>query len=91
MSFRMQIVITTQYYGYQDLLDNNQQANEKYSKAFSDFFQQKLNVPPKRGYITFIDSGRGNMGYAIRFLDGWPTFLTLSIRYDGTTFATILG
>ena len=49
----------------QDSLDNiNQQANEKYSKAFSDFFQQKLNVPAKRGYITFIDPGRGNMGYA---------------------------
>lgn len=49
----------------QDSLDNiNEEANEKYSKAFFDFFQQKLNVPAKRGYIAFIDPGRGNMGYA---------------------------
>lgn len=49
----------------QDSLDNiNQQANEKYSKAFFDFFQKKLDVPANRGYITFIDPGRENMGYA---------------------------
>jgi len=47
-----------------DSLDNiNRQANEKYSKAFFDFFQKKLGVPADRGYITFIDPGRENMGY----------------------------
>jgi phenylpyruvate tautomerase len=62
----------------QDSLDNiNHQANEKYSKAFFDFFQQKLNVPAKRGYITFIDPGRGNMGYATisRRLANIPNFI----------------
>ena len=49
----------------QDSLDNiNDEANEKYSKAFFEFFQQKLGVPAKRGYISFIDPGRGNIGYA---------------------------
>ena len=49
----------------QDSLDNiNDEANEKYSKAFFEFFQQKLDVPAKRGYISFIDPGRGNIGYA---------------------------
>ena len=47
----------------QDSLDNiNRQSNEKYIKAFFDFFQKKLSVPANRGYITFIDPGRENMG-----------------------------
>lgn len=47
----------------QDSLDNiNREVNEKYSKAFFDFFQKKLGVPGNRGYIAFIDPGRGNMG-----------------------------
>lgn len=47
----------------QDSLDNiNPKANEKYSKAFFDFFQEKLGVPANRGYITFSDPGRENMG-----------------------------
>jgi phenylpyruvate tautomerase len=47
-----------------DSLDNiNREANEKYSKAFFDFFQEKLSVPANRGYITYIDPGRENMGY----------------------------
>jgi phenylpyruvate tautomerase len=51
--------------GIQDSLDNiNPQANERYSKAFFDFFQQQLGVPANRGYITFIDPGRENMGCA---------------------------
>ena len=51
--------------GIQESLDNiNQQANEKYSKGFSAFFQKKLGVPANRGYMAFIDPGRANMGYA---------------------------
>jgi len=47
-----------------DSLDNiNQQANERYSKEFFEFFQQQLGVPANRGYITFIDPGRENMGH----------------------------
>lgn len=63
----------------QDSLDNiNRQANEKYAKAFFDFFQKKLGVPAKRGYITFVDPGRENMGYAtLCSLESWPTWLTL--------------
>jgi hypothetical protein len=54
----------------QDSLDNiNRQANEQYVKAFFDFFQKKLDVPATRGYITFIDPGRENMGYA-KFSEG---------------------
>ena len=50
----------------QDSLDNlNWQANEKYSKAFYDFFQKELGVLGNRGYIAFIDPGRENMGYAM--------------------------
>jgi len=45
-------------------LDNiNTEANERYSKAFFDFFQEKLGVPGDRGYITFIDPGRGFIGH----------------------------
>lgn len=33
-------------------LDNlNVEANEKYSKAFFDFFKEKLGVPGDRGYV----------------------------------------
>jgi phenylpyruvate tautomerase len=33
-------------------LDNiNPEANEKYSKAFFDFFHKKLKVPGDRGYM----------------------------------------
>ncbi|KAF8162838.1 Tautomerase/MIF superfamily [Crassisporium funariophilum] len=47
-----------------DSLDNiNREVNEKYSKAFFDFFQEKLGVPSNRGYIAFIDPGRANMGH----------------------------
>jgi len=41
----------------------NQEANVKYSKDFFGFFESKLGVPDNRGYITFIDPGRPNMGY----------------------------
>ncbi|KAJ7184392.1 Tautomerase/MIF superfamily [Mycena filopes] len=45
-------------------LDNlNPEANEKYSLALSEFFQEKLNIPSDRGYITFNDPGRGYLGY----------------------------
>ncbi|KAG5722546.1 hypothetical protein E4T56_gene2930 [Termitomyces sp. T112] len=45
-------------------LDNlNEQANETYSKAFFDFFKEKLGIPGDRGYITFIDPGRAFFGH----------------------------
>ncbi|KAI0806896.1 Tautomerase/MIF [Fomes fomentarius] len=37
--------------------------NEQYSKAFFAYFKEKLGVPDDRGYITFIDPGRANIGY----------------------------
>jgi len=50
----------------QDSLDNiNEQANEGYSKVFFKFFEEKLGIPGNRGYITFIDPGRANMGFVI--------------------------
>lgn len=57
----------------QDSLDNiSEQLNEEYSKAFFQFFKEKLDLPGNRGYITYIDPGRANMGYvpkhAIAFL-----------------------
>ena len=49
----------------QEFLDNiNRQANERYSKAFFEYFQQRLGVSANRGYITFVDPGRENLGYA---------------------------
>ncbi|KAI0355020.1 Tautomerase/MIF [Trametes cingulata] len=45
-------------------LDNiNPKVNEEYSKAFFAFFKEKLGVPDNRGYITFYDPGRVNLGY----------------------------
>ncbi|KAI0648335.1 Tautomerase/MIF [Trametes meyenii] len=45
-------------------LDNiNPDANLEYSKAFFAFFKEKLGVPDDRGYITFVDPGRTNIGY----------------------------
>ncbi|KAG5642399.1 hypothetical protein DXG03_002831 [Asterophora parasitica] len=44
-------------------LDNiNTELNEQYSKAFFEFFKKKLDVPGDRGYITYIDPGRGFIG-----------------------------
>ncbi|KAI9059704.1 Tautomerase/MIF [Trametes coccinea BRFM310] len=45
-------------------LDNiNPKANEEYSKKFFAFFKEKLGVPDDRGYITFVDPGRPNIGF----------------------------
>ncbi|GBE83366.1 Tautomerase/MIF [Sparassis latifolia] len=45
-------------------LDNlSPESNEKYSKALFDFFEEKLGVPNDRGYITFFDPKRENMGF----------------------------
>ncbi|KAG6898237.1 hypothetical protein C0992_002251 [Termitomyces sp. T32_za158] len=45
-------------------LDNlNEHENEMYCKLFFGFFMEKLRIPGDRGYITFIDPGRGFIGY----------------------------
>ncbi|KAI0831689.1 Tautomerase/MIF [Trametes gibbosa] len=45
-------------------LDNISPAqNEVYSKAFFAFFKEKLGVEDTRGYVSFIDPGRANIGY----------------------------
>lgn len=45
-------------------LDNlNPASNEKYSKGFFEFFKEELGIENDRGYITFIDPGRGYLGY----------------------------
>ncbi|KJA15959.1 hypothetical protein HYPSUDRAFT_71736 [Hypholoma sublateritium FD-334 SS-4] len=47
-----------------DSLDNiSEQLNEEYSKAFFKFFKEKLDLPGNRGYITYIDPGRANIGH----------------------------
>ncbi|KAF5331155.1 hypothetical protein D9619_006056 [Psilocybe cf. subviscida] len=47
-----------------DSLDNiNREVNEVYSKTFFQFFKEKLGTAGNRGYITFIDPGRANMGH----------------------------
>ncbi|KDR81866.1 hypothetical protein GALMADRAFT_90274 [Galerina marginata CBS 339.88] len=47
-----------------DSLDNiSEELNEGYSKAFFKFFKDKLGVKDDRGYVTFIDPGRANMGH----------------------------
>ncbi|KAI4523220.1 Tautomerase/MIF [Schizophyllum commune Loenen D] len=56
----------------------NPAANEKYSKALSEFLKEKLGLSNDRGYMfvlsyAFIDPGNANLGY------------------QGTTFATIFG
>ncbi|KAF8590507.1 Tautomerase/MIF [Ramaria rubella] len=45
-------------------LDNiNPEANEKYSATFFSYFKEKLGVPGNRGYISFYDPGRANLGF----------------------------
>ncbi|KAH9842540.1 Tautomerase/MIF [Rhodofomes roseus] len=45
-------------------LDNlSPELNEQYSKTFFEFFKEHLGVEGKRGYITFADLGRINVGY----------------------------
>ncbi|KAF8881954.1 Tautomerase/MIF superfamily [Gymnopilus junonius] len=47
-----------------DSLDNiSEQQNEGYSKAFFEFFEEKLGTKGNRGYVTYIDPGRPNMGF----------------------------
>ncbi|KAI5118420.1 hypothetical protein M0805_005504 [Coniferiporia weirii] len=41
----------------------NAQANVGYSKSFFEFFKEKLGIQDNRGYITFNDPGRENMGF----------------------------
>ncbi|EJD06168.1 Tautomerase/MIF [Fomitiporia mediterranea MF3/22] len=41
----------------------NPQANAKYSKALTEFFEKKLGLKNNRGYITFVDPGREFLGY----------------------------
>ncbi|KAI0047032.1 Tautomerase/MIF [Auriscalpium vulgare] len=45
-------------------LDNiSPQLNDGYSKTFFEFFEKELHVPGSRGYITFFDPGRANLGH----------------------------
>ncbi|RDB24014.1 Macrophage migration inhibitory factor [Hypsizygus marmoreus] len=45
-------------------LDNlSLERNEVYSKGYFDFFKEKLGVAGNRGYVTFIDPGRGFLGH----------------------------
>lgn len=37
--------------------------NEGYSREFSKYIEEKLNIPNDRGYIGFFDPGRANLGY----------------------------
>ncbi|KAJ3512353.1 hypothetical protein NLJ89_g3569 [Agrocybe chaxingu] len=47
-----------------DSLDNiNPEANERYTKAFAKFFEDNLGAKDNRGYVTFIDPGRANIGF----------------------------
>ncbi|PSR70562.1 hypothetical protein PHLCEN_2v13601 [Hermanssonia centrifuga] len=46
-------------------LDNlNAESNEGFSKDLFDFFEKHLGVKDNRGYITFFDPGRENIGHA---------------------------
>ncbi|KAI0714241.1 Tautomerase/MIF [Fomitopsis betulina] len=45
-------------------LDNlKPDVDEEYSKAFFEFFQEKLGISGDRGYITFLDPGRAYLGH----------------------------
>ncbi|CAA7265322.1 unnamed protein product [Cyclocybe aegerita] len=47
-----------------DSLDNiNPEANDRYTKAFAKFFEENLGAKDNRGYVTFIDPGRANIGF----------------------------
>ncbi|PCH38465.1 Tautomerase/MIF [Wolfiporia cocos MD-104 SS10] len=37
--------------------------NRVYSKAFFDYFESKLGIANDRGYITFFDPGKANLGH----------------------------
>jgi len=45
-------------------LDNiTPEANEAFSKDFFAFLKNRLGTPGDRGYITFYDPGRANLGH----------------------------
>ncbi|KIP01870.1 hypothetical protein PHLGIDRAFT_20586, partial [Phlebiopsis gigantea 11061_1 CR5-6] len=46
-------------------LDNlNPEANVVYSEKIFEFVEAKLHIPGHRGYISFSDPGRENLGHA---------------------------
>ena len=52
----------------QTSLDNlNEEANERYSKAFFDFFKEKLGVSTDRGYVSVAIPFPGVSGFHIGF------------------------
>ncbi|KIK99727.1 hypothetical protein PAXRUDRAFT_822408 [Paxillus rubicundulus Ve08.2h10] len=45
------------------VLDNvNPTNSQSWSKAFSDYFEEKLGTPSDRGYIAFLDPGEDFIG-----------------------------
>ncbi|KAH7928203.1 Tautomerase/MIF [Leucogyrophana mollusca] len=44
------------------LFNTNPENSKKWSKAFSEFFQEKLGVSPDRGYMAFLDAGPAFIG-----------------------------
>lgn len=45
-------------------LDNiTPETNEEYSKKLFGYVEEKLGVPGHRGYISFTDPGRDNLGH----------------------------
>ncbi|KAG6918012.1 hypothetical protein DXG01_016864, partial [Tephrocybe rancida] len=74
-------------------LDNlNEELNEKYSKAFFDYFKKNLGIQGDRGYM-YVTPFRVRVGDCFTrsllstFIDPGRGFL----GYQGTTFATIFG
>ncbi|KAG8732733.1 hypothetical protein FRC11_011286 [Ceratobasidium sp. 423] len=70
----------------------NPEANEKYSKALFEYFQEKLNVPGNRGYmyaplLYFITVAKYMPRSCSTFYDPGRAYL----GHEGTTFATIFG
>ena len=78
----------------QDCLDRiNPTLNEEYSREFSKYIEENLNIPKDRGYIGFSDPGRAYLGCARniskRISVHYSCRFHVIFRYNGTTFATI--
>ena len=67
----------------QTTLDNlNEEANERYSKAFFDFFKEKLGVSTDRGYVSVAIPFSGVPGFHI----GFPGPFTILVEHHWGKF-----
>ncbi|KAL1685590.1 Tautomerase/MIF superfamily [Schizophyllum commune] len=69
----------------------NPAANEKYSKAFSEFLKEKLGLPNDRGYMFVHLLPLHQIRMLTHHLRAFIDPGNANLGYQGTTFATIFG